>query len=82
MKLKMSIDRYERYVAVCCDEDKDINKAMVKSGWALALKHKQYSDSSYAKGEEAAKLKKLGVWNSTCFIPPWQWRRGKRCLDN
>ena len=67
-------DRYGRIVAVCRVGRKDLNRWMVSQGWALA--YRQYS-RDYVDAERAAKAAKRGLWRGT-FVPPWEWRRGKR----
>ncbi len=52
----------------------DINGWMVSVG--LALAYRKYSDM-YVADEEAARAEKLGIHQGP-FIPPWEWRRGKR----
>ena len=67
-------DRYGRTVAVCFDGTRDLNKAMVLSGMALA--YRRYS-LDYVEEERAAKTAGNGLWAGR-FVPPWEWRRGKR----
>ena len=67
-------DRYGRIVAVCFVGDGDLNAAMVLKGWALA--YRQYS-VDYVKAEAAAQTTRVGLWAGE-FVPPWDWRQGKR----
>jgi len=67
-------DRYGRIVAVCHVNGVDLNAAMVLSGMALA--YRKYSDD-YIGQEATAKAAKRGLWAGQ-FVPPWEWRRGKR----
>jgi len=67
-------DRYGRVVAVCRANGIALNAAMVRSGMALA--YRKYSDD-YTGQEGAAKAARRGLWAGQ-FIPPWEWRRGKR----
>ena len=71
------MDRYKRIVAVCRlagPEGLDVNRWMVSSGWALA--YRRYS-RDYVADENTARQSGKGVWRGQ-FIPPWDWRRGKR----
>ena len=43
-------------------------------GWALA--YRKYS-MDYVGDEDAARAAGKGLWRGK-FIPPWEWRRGKR----
>jgi len=67
-------DRYGRVVAVCHANGLNLNAAMVQSGMALA--YRKYSDD-YTGQEMSAKAGRRGLWAGQ-FIPPWEWRRGKR----
>ena len=67
-------DRYGRIVAVCTAAGQDLNGWMVAGGWALA--YRQYS-RAYVATERRARSAKRGVWQGE-FVPPWDWRRGKR----
>ena len=71
-------DRYKRLLAVCYVGPLNINKQMVGNGWALA--YRKYS-KDYVRAETFAKSRREGLWRSE-FEPPWEWRRGKRCLDS
>ncbi len=68
------IDRYQRVVAVCAADGRDINAAMVAQGWALA--YLQSSDD-YVPQEGKAREAHLGMWRGE-FVAPWDWRRGDR----
>ena len=67
-------DRYGRIVAVCRVAGEDLNAWMVSQGWALA--YRKYS-TDYVSQERAAKAARRGLWRGA-FVPPWDWRRGKR----
>ncbi len=67
-------DRYGHIVAVCRVAGEDVNAWMVSQGWALA--YRKYS-TDYVPQERAAKADRRGLWRGT-FVPPWDWRRGKR----
>ena len=67
-------DHDGRIIAVCRHGGRDINAWLVREGWALA--YRRYS-RAYVKEESAAKAAKRGLWRGE-FVPPWDWRRGKR----
>ena len=70
-------DRYGRIVAVCKvggPRGLDVGSKMIAEGWALA--YRKYS-KDYVGAEDAAKEASTGLWRGT-FVPPWEWRRGKR----
>lgn len=68
-------DQYGRVVAVCIADDHEVNAWMAREGWALD--YLQYSKGAYADAEKEAREANRGLWAGT-FIPPWEWRRGKR----
>jgi len=63
-------DRRGRVVARCEVDGEDIQKWMVKSGWALS--YVRFSHD-YDADEKAAREAKAGMWQGA-FIAPWDWR--------
>ena len=65
------IDIYKRIVAECFVNNINLNKELVKGGWALA-----YTDYSkdYVADEDFAQENALGMWKGT-FIAPKIWRK-------
>jgi endonuclease YncB( thermonuclease family) len=71
------VDRRGRSVARCEVDGEDIQKWMVKSGWALA--YVRFSHD-YDADEKAARDAKAGMWQGA-FIAPWDWRvRNKKTV--
>ena len=66
-----SKDRYKRYLAICYKGDVNLNKWMVRNGYAVA--YKRYS-KQYLNEENFAKDNKLGMWQGT-FLRPEKWRK-------
>ena len=66
-----SRDRYNRPIAECFTNKKNINSWMVKKGYAVA--YKKYS-KKYINEEAYAKENKLGLWQGP-FIRPEKWRK-------
>ena len=64
-------DRYKRSIGVCYLKNEDINKWLVKNGYAIA--YKKYS-KKYVLDEKYAKENKLGIWRGS-FTEPEKWRR-------
>ena len=64
-------DRYKRYLATCFIGKINLNKWMVKNGYAIA--YRRYS-KMYVDDEEFAKENTLGLWSGT-FIKPEKWRK-------
>ena len=68
-------DRYNRALGICYTADgTDLNGWLVSQGYALA--YRRYS-TKYVPQEDQAKAARAGVWAGE-FVPPWDWRQGKR----
>lgn len=67
-------DRYRRLIVQCFKNGEDINKALVRAGWAVA--YTRYSDA-YVTAEQQAKADRIGLWQGP-FLRPKDWRRQKR----
>jgi endonuclease YncB( thermonuclease family) len=70
-------DRYGRTVATCYAGGiggPDIGRQMVREGWALA--YRRFS-TDYVAEEDEARANRRGIWRGD-FVPPWDWRQGKR----
>jgi endonuclease YncB( thermonuclease family) len=66
-------DRYNRFIGVCFVKKDNLNKWMVRNGYAVA--YKRYS-KDYVLDEEFAKTNNLGLWSGT-FLKPEKWRKLK-----
>lgn len=60
-------DRYGRTLATCSVAGRDIGKAIVDAGWAVA-------DLSYGLDQAEAQAQKRGIWSGP-FVMPADWRR-------
>lgn len=71
-------DRYRRSIAtVFYDDSLTLNSQLVKHG--LACHYIKYSNNPYLqKLENEARKKKIGLWQETRPIPPWEWRGYKK----
>jgi endonuclease YncB( thermonuclease family) len=70
-------DRYRRTLAHLKLDDVDINRVMVRQGFAWC--YRQYlRDRSCLDDEARAKAQHLGLWADPDPTPPWEWRRAKR----
>ena len=75
--VQRDLDRYGRAVAVCTVGDIDLSAWLVRRGYAIA--DRRYS-LDYVDEEDTARTSKAGIWAGE-FIPPWEWRRGRRLSD-
>ncbi len=64
------VDRRGRNVGRCTVDGEDIQKWLVKSGWALSYVRQSHD---YDADEKAAREAKAGMWQGA-FIAPWDWR--------
>jgi endonuclease YncB( thermonuclease family) len=64
-------DKYKRYISVCFVNNVDMNKFMVKNGWAIAYR---YYSKDYIESEEKAKKDNVGIWQSS-FQEPYLFRK-------
>ena len=76
-------DRYKRWICKVWFVDIEVNKLLVREGWAWwyrAYQQEQLPDDrrAYEKAEVLAKQDRVGVWADDSSIPPWEWRRQKR----
>jgi len=71
---EQGVDRYGRVIAACSVRGEDIEAWMARGGWALA--YRRYS-RDYISQEHVAQAAHAGIWRGE-FVPPWDWRRGKR----
>ena len=70
-KVQNKLDIYKRYIGVCFLGDINLNKWMVRNGYAVA--YRRYS-KDYIEDENYAKKNKIGLWSSN-FIHPEKWRK-------
>ena len=71
-------DRYDRPVAVCRLDGRDLAELQAAGGWALA--YRRFS-GDYVEEEQQAKSAKRGVWAGT-FEMPWAWRQRVRAQED
>ena len=67
------LDPWGRTIAECFLDDESISSFMVKNGYACD--YKKYSKKKYAKQQEYAKSKKLGIWGLN-FERSWEIKCG------
>ena len=67
---RQAADRRGRVIARCEVDGEDIQKWLVRNGWALS--YARFSHD-YDEDEKAAREAKLGMWKGA-FIAPWDWR--------
>lgn len=66
-------DRYKRLLGICSVGTTNLNKEMVRAGWALAFV--RYS-KEYVRDEYQARLEANGAWAGR-FAKPWDYRANK-----
>ncbi|WGF91056.1 thermonuclease family protein [Marinivivus vitaminiproducens] len=68
-------DRYDRLVAQCAADGRDLGDAMVEAG--MAVDYERYSHGFYAEAEARARAAGVGIW-SDVFVDPEDWRARQR----
>ena len=70
-------DRYGRTVGIVSDSERNINQEMVRAGYAWV--YRKYCDrdfcSEWLQLEDRARNARIGLWQESNPIPPWEWRR-------
>lgn len=70
-------DRYRRTLAHLKLDDIDINRLMVRQGFAWC--YRQYlHDGGCLDDEVQARERRLGLWADADPTPPWEWRKARR----
>jgi endonuclease YncB( thermonuclease family) len=65
-----NLDRYKRSLAACGVNGEDIQRWLVRSGWALSfVRYSHRYDADEAMARDAGD----GIW-AVAFIAPWEWR--------
>jgi endonuclease YncB( thermonuclease family) len=69
-------DRWGRGLAVCFANALELNREMVRQGWALAFYPERGAvpGPSYDAEQLEAEQAQRGLWSGS-FIEPWEWRR-------
>lgn len=75
---QVDTDRYGRVVADCFVGRNNLNRWMVRQGWAVA--YRQYA-TEYIEAEDSAREDRRGVWQGQ-FDMPWDWRAQRRSRNN
>ncbi len=70
-------DRYGRLIAVIICEGVNVNRSMVRSGYAWHF-IKYSKDMSYAGAEREARAARRGLWADPGPVSPWDWRASRR----
>jgi endonuclease YncB( thermonuclease family) len=70
----LETDRYGRLVAECRAGTLDINREMVRSGWAIAYRR---HGTAYQHAESSAREAARGIWQGR-FDMPERWRQQHR----
>jgi micrococcal nuclease len=75
-------DKYKRLVAEIFVNNRSVNLRMVQEGQAVVyrqyLKGCDRTKDQFLQAEANAKSQKLGFWNQSQSVMPWDFRRGKK----
>ncbi|MEM9444843.1 MAG: thermonuclease family protein [Verrucomicrobiota bacterium] len=68
------MDRYGRTTGIVVLDKISINRWLVENGWAW--QYRQYDQSDVLRdAQKSAHRKRLGLWQGTNPIPPWEFRK-------
>ncbi len=70
-------DRYGRLIGEIWLGDRDINRELIREGYAWAYRD-YLTDRTLLDDEAHAKDEGIGLWSEPDPVPPWRWRRGDR----
>ena len=70
--------RYGRSTGRVFSDSKDINAAMVRSGFAWWYRDYAKTDEALKNAEASAKAENVGLWSDPEPQAPWEFRRDKR----
>jgi endonuclease YncB( thermonuclease family) len=74
----LSKDRYGRLIAnVLYDNGLILNEELLKHGYAWHFL-KYSKDKDLQKMEDDARNNRIGLWQDSMSIPPWEWRANKK----
>jgi micrococcal nuclease len=75
----VTTDRYGRTVGIVWGGKTNINQQMVMTGYAWV--YQRYCDRDFCSDwltfEDKARSSRIGLWQESNPIPPWEWRRRK-----
>lgn len=74
-------DRYKRIIAEVFLDNVNINKELVREGYAWHFK-KYSSSQEYAQIEMEARKNRKGLWQDKHPVAPWDWRKRKKTPSN
>jgi endonuclease YncB( thermonuclease family) len=77
------VDRYRREVCTVWVDGQDVSLALLNAGLVWHFKryaHEQPETDreTYAKAEDAARVRRLGLWQEEHPLAPWEWRQTTR----
>ena len=61
------VDRYDRAIAICTQDNQNLNRWLVSKGWAVA--YRRYS-RDYIAAEDQARRAGRNIWSGR-FVMPW-----------
>ncbi|MFK4705732.1 micrococcal nuclease [Roseateles asaccharophilus] len=71
-------DRYGRQVCTITVDGINVNREMVRAGWAWAFtgsEGRYLLDKSLVQVQAEAQGKRIGIWAGAKPVPPWEWRK-------
>lgn len=76
--IEKDTDRYGRTIGVIEVDGRNLNLALVRSGYAWWYRKYAGDNEELAEAETEARKAKRGLWQDATPVPPWDWRDGER----
>jgi endonuclease YncB( thermonuclease family) len=78
---------YDRYIGMVYFNGEDVGLRQVETGMAWHYKQFAYEQTSeerrlYIQTEQKARTEKIGLWEDSKPVAPWEFRSGKKTKDN
>ena len=70
-----TVDSYGRLVATVYRGDLNVNRELVRRGYAWWYRRYARFDFALRRAEKEARAQRLGLWRDDDPMPPWDWRR-------
>jgi endonuclease YncB( thermonuclease family) len=77
--IEHNTDRYGRSVAeITLPDGRDLSRELVKYGQAWWYSKYDPDDADMQNLEASARDRRIGLWEDSNPLPPWEWRKAAR----
>jgi endonuclease YncB( thermonuclease family) len=75
---KLGVDPYDRVLGEVFFENDNLNKELLKNGFAWWYEQHAPDRSDYRELQREARAEKRGLWSDVHAIAPWEFRKNRR----